>query len=165
MAAKGEGVDVSDDVDPALAAFAAWRESRRMPTVDHDAFGSTWQFPRSMPAQLWFFYQELRAAGRRINQLTYGELDDLAPMVVPADVLAEWCKLPATLDEFHSEVIRVVFMYLFPQPDTAEDGDASGEAETESTSATSSSPTSDSSSATSSASTASTSSKRSKKKG
>lgn len=166
MAAKGEGVDVDNDVDPALAAFLEWRKGRAEPTIDHDAFGSTWQVPRSMPAKLWFFYQELRAQGRGINELTYGELDDLAPMVVPADVLAAWRELPLTLDELHRETIRLVFLYLFPPRDEdAEDGDASGEAETGSTSEASSSPTSDSSSATSSASTASTSSKRSKKKG
>lgn len=145
-------------VDPRRRAFLEWREENPLATISIPAFGSEWEFPRDQPVELVMWMAEQRARGRGIDQVTEAQfIDELIPIIVPPDVLAEWKRLPITDRELYEAVGRVFARYR-----GLLGGDASGEGQAEeaTTSSTKSSSSGRSSKRTSSASTGSRTSRR-----
>lgn len=110
------------DVDR-FAAFKAWRAEQKAETAMMPAFGSEWEFPARMPAALWLWIQEHRAAGRRLDVMTDADIWDLLHIAVPDEVLAEWRKLPLSTQEMAEAVVDIVQRYTqgsgeAPAPET-----------------------------------------------
>lgn len=113
---------MAHDVDR-FAAFRAWRAERPAGTRPLDAFGSTWEVPARMPAELWLWMAEQKAAGKSEDTMSDEDALELLRITVPADVLAQWREFDLSVHELVEPVQRLIGIYLSGD----KGGDGSGE--------------------------------------
>ena len=133
------------------AACKKWIAERRAErsTIVVSAFGAQWELSEGMPARLRFWVQSRPDPEHPFADLTLGQIDELAQMVIPEEMHADWLTLAGLeIDDFRAAVVDVVVRYLYPAKKANNSGGAA-----ESTSQTSSSETSGSSTPTSPANT------------
>lgn len=118
---------MAHDVDR-FAAFRAWRAEQPAGTYPLEAFGSTWDVPARMPATLWLWMAEAKAAGRSDDSLTDEDALQMLRTVLPPEVLAQWRELPISLTEMVEPVQRLIQYYF-----SDIGGDVPGEQEAAST--------------------------------
>lgn len=103
------------DIDR-FAAFAAWRAEQKGGTIPFPAFGSDWDVPARMPARLWLWIVEMKAAGRGPDTMSEEDGLELLRTALPPEILAGWRKLPIDIEEMMTATQRLVEQYMAGEP-------------------------------------------------